>query len=228
MSSIEDALQLIDDTFRRDSKQWKAARYIVRQDHEILGDERKAICNEIPISYKALQGLFTKLRKMGLYPPQPFSEIPREYGLKENPPENHEEYATKKDLESLRDSIDPLIESVNYLAKVISGDPPSNLEPNPGVYEEEIEEEVELIPQQDLLLEESSLTRKTILLKPKTQMYFDMARQGVFSNYVGSRELGPFTNFSGNLSDFFNTIVDDYFIHLYNADIGLMMRRYAQ
>ena len=222
MSSIEDPIKLIDDTFRRDSKQWKAARYIVRQDHEILGDERKAICNEIPISYKALQGLLTKSRNMGLYPPQPESE----------PMENHVEYATKDDLESIRNMINPLTESVNYLASLLSEDPPLKTtlnSGNPGTHEQEIvEDEIELHPHQDLFLEDTSLTRKTLLLKPKTQMYFDMARQGVFSNYVGSRELGPFTDFSGNLSDFVNTIVDDYFIHLYNADIGLMMRRYAQ
>lgn len=221
MSSIEDKLKAIDKEFRRDSKQWKAARYIVRQDHEILGDERKAMIEQIPIAYKSLQGLFTKLRKMELYPPQDYVETQQGNDLSDSPMGNSEEYATKKDFETLRASI-------NYLAEVISGNTPSNPGQNPGILEEEIEEEVELIPQQELLLEDTSLTRKTILLKPKTQMYFDMARQGVFSNYVGSRELGPFTDFNGNLSDFFNTIVDDYFIHLYNADIGLMMRRYAQ
>ena len=221
MSSIEDKLKAIDEEFRRDSKQWNAARYIVRQDHEILGDERKAMVEQIPIAYKSLQGLFTKLRKMGLYPPQDYVEPQQGHDLSDSPMEDTEEYATKEDFETLRASI-------NYLAEVISGDTPSN-PGNPGAYEQEVvEEEIELIPQEDLFLEESSLTRKTVMVKPKTHMYFDMAREGVFRNYVGSRELGPFADFKGNLSDFFNLITDDYFIRLYNADIGLMMRRYAK
>ena len=59
-------------------------------------------------------------------------------------------------------------------------------------------------------------------------MYFDMARQGVFANYAGTREPGPFAQFDGNLSDFFNLIVDDYFVRNYYADIGLTMRRYVK
>ena len=221
MSSIEDKLKAIDKEFRRDSKQWMAARFIVRQDHEILGDERKAMVEQIPIAYKSLQGLFTKLRKMGLYPPQDEQAL----HLKDTSMENSEEYATK--IEKLEEDFETLRASINYLAEVISGDTPSNPGQNPGVQEER-EEEIELVPQQELLLEDTSLTRKTILLKPKTQMYFDMARQGIFSNYMGTKNLGPFTDFNGNLSDFFNTIVDDYFIQLHGADIGLMMRRYAK
>lgn len=75
MSDIERKLEAINDRFRHDSKQWKAARYIVRQNRKITSDERKAICQEIPIKYKTLQGVFTELRKMDLYPPQETSDI---------------------------------------------------------------------------------------------------------------------------------------------------------
>ena len=104
----------------------------------------------------------------------------------------------------------------------MSGENPSN----PG--EDEEEEDIEIIPPEEMLIEDPSLTRHSVWLKPKTQMYFDMSRQGVFSNYEGTREMGPFTQFNGNLSDFFNIIVDDYFIRNYNADIGILMRRYAR
>jgi len=85
-----------------------------------------------------------------------------------------------------------------------------------------------VIAPQEGFIEHPSLTRHSVWLKPKTQMYFDMSRQGVFANYEGTRELGPFTQFNGNLSDFFNIIVDDYFIRNYNADIGILMRRYSR
>ena len=226
MSGIEGKLEAIESRFRHDSKQWKAARYIVRQNRKITSDERKAICQEIPIASKSLQGLFTKLRKMGLYPPQETSESPYQpaapevyhetsHHVPEAPQPPLQDYATKEEFETLRDSI-------NYLASVMTGENPSN----PGEDEED-KDDIEVIQPEELFLDDTSLTRKTILLKPKTQMYFDMARQGVFSNYVDSRELGPFTNFTGNLSDFFNVIVDDYFIRNFNADIGLLMRRYA-
>ena len=225
MSGIEGKLEAIESRFRHDSKQWKAARYIVRQNRKITSDERKAICQEIPIASKSLQGLFTKLRKMGLYPPQETSESPLQpaapevyheasHSAPEYPEPSLQEYATKEDFETLRNSI-------SYLASVMSGENPSN----PG--EDEEEEDIEVIPPEEVIIDDPSLTRKTIWLKPKTQMYFDMSRQGVFSNYEGTRDLGPFTNFDGNLSDFFNIIVDDYFIRNYNADIGLLMRRYA-
>jgi len=124
------------------------------------------------------------------------------------------EYASVEDLNSLR-------KDIQYLVDVISGKSKSTPD-------EDEEEDIEVIPPEEMFIEDPSLTRKTIWLKPKTQMYFDMSRQGVFSNYEGTREVGPFTNFDGNLSDFFNIIVDDYFIRNYNADIGLLMRRYAR
>jgi len=85
-----------------------------------------------------------------------------------------------------------------------------------------------VIQPEEGFIQDPSLTRHSVWLKPKTQMYFDMARQGVFANYADTKELGPFTQFDGNLSDFFNIIVDDYFIRNYYADIGLLMRRYVR
>ena len=226
MSDIERKLEAVESRFRKGSKQYDAARYILRQNRKITSDERKAICQEIPISYKSLQGLFTELRKMDLYPPKKTSEPPYQptppevyhktsYQAPEAPKPPLQEYATKEDFETLRNSI-------NYLASIMSGENPSN----PG--EDEEEEDIEIIPPEEMLIEDPSLTRHSVWLKPKTQMYFDMSRQGVFSNYEGTREMGPFTQFNGNLSDFFNIIVDDYFIRNYNADIGILMRRYAR
>ena len=225
MSDIEKKLEAIESRFRKGSKQYNAARYIVRQNRNITSEERKAICEEIPISYKSLQGLFTKLQKMGLYPPQKISDTSNRPPTPEKPqktshhaPEDpmppQPEYASVEDLNSLR-------KDIQYLVDVISGKAKSNPD-------EDEEEDIEVILPEEMFIEDPSLTRKTIWLKPKTQMYFDMSRQGVFSNYEGTREVGPFTKFDGNLSDFFNIIVDDYFIRNYNADIGLLMRRYAR
>ncbi len=241
MTTIEEKLKAIDDRFRNPSKQRDAARYIVRKNSKITSDERKAIIETIPIKRKTLQGLFTELRKLNLYPPQKPVDVPKRAPIPEKPqePSHHTpedpmphqiEYATKEDFETLRNSI-------NYLASVISGEAPSNpgeLESvirgealsNPGESEEE--EYREVITPEGMFIQDASLTRASVFLKPKTQMYFDMARQGVFANYAGTREPGPFAQFDGNLSDFFNLIVDDYFVRNYYADIGLTMRRYVK
>ncbi len=226
MSDIEGKLEAIEVRFQKGSKQYNAARYIVRQNRKIPKDEREKICQEIPIAEKTLQGLFTELKKMGLYPPQKVSDKPhRRLALEEPEESSHhaleapqpplQEYATKEDFETLRNSI-------NFLATVISGGDPSN----PGESEEE--EAIELIQPEGMFIQDASMNRASVYLKPKTQMYFDMARQGVFANYAGTREPGPFAQFEGNLSDFFNIIVDDYFIRNYYADIGLTMRRYVK
>ena len=184
------------------------------------------ICQQIPIAESTLQDLFTELRKMGLYPPKktsdPSKQPPAPKRLQEtshHAPEDlmppQPEYATVEDIKSLR-------KDIQYLASIMGGGSPSN----PG--EDEEEEDIEVIPPVEGFIEDPSLTRHSVWLKPKTQMYFDMSRQGVFSNYEGTREMGPFTQFNGNLSDFFNIIVDDYFIRNYNADIGILMRRYAR
>lgn len=231
MSGIEAKLRAAGIKYRKDSKQYNAARYIVRQNREITSEERKAIVQEIPIKYKTLQGVFTKLRETGLYPPQKTSDTPNRLLTPEKPqeapqppevpqeilhqatpnPQLSSEYVTKEEFETLKNSI-------NYLASVIGGENP---------VEDEKETSVEVNNPEEVIIVDPSLTRTSIYLKPKTQMYFDMARQGVFSNYAGTRDLSPFTQFNGNLSDFFNIIVDDYFIRNFNADIGLLMRRYA-
>ncbi len=226
MSDIEGKLEAIEIRFQKDSKQYKAARYIVRQNRKIPKDEQEKICDEIPIAKKSLQGLFTELRKMGLYPPQKIPDKPyrpqtpqkpqeTSHHIPDEPTPPQPEYATKEDFETLRNSI-------NFLASVISEEDPAN----PGESEEE--EYREVITPEGMFIQDASLTRASVFLKPKTQMYFDMARQGVFANYAGTREPGPFAQFDGNLSDFFNLIVDDYFVRNYYADIGLTMRRYVK
>jgi len=229
LSDIKAKLDAVEIRFRKGSKQYDAAKYIVRQNRKIPKDERRAICQEIPIAESTLRDLFTELRKMGVYPPQETSEplyrsedpewFPKTpHHVPEAPQSPLQEYATLEDLNELKTA---LSKDIHYLASVISGEPPSN----PGKDEEE--EEIEVIAPEEGFIDDPSLTRHSVWLKPKTQMYFDMSRQGVFANYEGSRELGPFTQFKGNLSDFFNIIVDDYFIRNYNADIGILMRRYA-
>ncbi|KKM03623.1 hypothetical protein LCGC14_1772550 [marine sediment metagenome] len=236
MSDIEARLEIVNEGFREGTKRYEAARYIVRQNREITTDERKALVDEIPIGYKTLEGLFTELRKMGLYPPQPSIPIAQPAPTPQivtsdmvpepqHPqPQLQPEYASLHDLNALR-------KDIQYLAAVINGNGnPLPVEPEYEVIDEpETEEpqEIEISPPTELNIQDPSLTRHSIWLKPKTQMYFDMARQGIFANYVGTRDLGPFTQFKGNLSDFFNVIVDDYFLRNYNADIGLLMRRYA-
>ena len=234
MSDIEARLEIVNERFREGTKRYEAARYIVRQNREITTDERKALVDEIPIGYKTLQGLFTKLRKMGLYPPKPLETIAQlaptpqiatsDTVAEPQHPQPPQEYASIHDLNALR-------KDIQYLAAVINGNGiPPTVEPEYTVREEpenEEPQEIELNPPTELNIQDPSLTRHSIWLKPKTQMYFDMARQGIFANYVGTRDLGPFTQFKGNLSDFFNVIVDDYFLRNYNADIGLLMRRYA-
>ncbi len=223
MSDIEGKLEAIEIRFQKDSKQYKAARYIVRQKRKIPKDEQEKLCDEIPIAKKSLQGLFTELRKMGLYPPQKTPDKPHRPQTPQRPQETSHhipdeptppqpEYATKEDFETLRNSI-------NFLASVISGEDPAN----PGEPEEE--EYSEVITPEGMFIQEASLTRASVFLKPKTQMYFDMARQGVFANYAGTREPSTAALFDGNLSDFFNLVVEDYFVRNYYADIGLTMRR---
>lgn len=238
METIEGKLKAVKGRFQEGSKQYNAARYIVRQNREILKEEQEKICQEIPIADKTLQGVFTWLRKMNLYPPDtsnspsnPESSEETLHHIPEAPQIPLQEYATLEDLMSIR-------KDIQYLAAVISGEPTSN----PGNYEEEEEpevdqphemdvvqpEEMELIQPMELNIRDPSLTRKTIWLEPKTAMYYDMAREGTFANYAGSREMCPFIQFEkGTLSDFVNIIVDDYFNRNFNAGVGLLSRRYA-
>ena len=170
---------------------------------------------------------------MGLYPPQMNSDTSKPapttqidisdtvHHEQQDPPVHMPNYATKEDFETLKNSI-------SYLAAVINGEPvePADTYASTAPLEEE-PEEIMMPEPEELNIQDPSLTRHSIWLKPKTQMYYDMARQGIFANYVGTRDLGPFTQFTGNLSDFFNMVVNDYFLRNYNADIGILMRRYA-
>ena len=253
MANIEENLEAIENRFQKGSKQYNAARYIVRQNRKISKDEQEKICQEIPIAEKTLQGLFTELRKMGLYPPRKISDIPSRPSAPEMPKETShhvpeasqpplQEYVTKEDFEtqfetlrnSTSENLETLKNSVNYLASVIGREAPSNpdelasvmrgeVQSNPGESEED--EDIEVIQPEGMFIQEGSRTKQSIWVKPKTQMYYDMSKEGVFHNYAGTREPGPFADFNGSLSDFFNMIVDDYFIRNYYADIGLTMRR---
>lgn len=235
MSDVEAKLKAVESHFRKGFKSYDAARYIVRANREIPEDEKRAICQEIPIALKTLEGVFTKIKKLGLYPPQETSDTLKSPSTPERPQEaSHQvpevrqpplEYATKEDFETLRNStkedFEAIVNSINNLASLMNRDPPFN----PGGYEKE---DIDVIQTEEGSIRNPSLTTKQMYIKPKTWMYFDMTREGVFSTYADSREMSPFADFNGDISDFFNTLADDYFIRLFNADIGLLMRRYVR
>ena len=243
MSDIEGKLEAIEVRFQKGSKQYDAARYIVRQNRKIPKDEQEKICQEIPIAKKSLQGLFTELKKMGLYPPQKTVEKPKQAPVPKKPQESSDngteeakpplqEYATREDIEILRNSI-------NYLASVISGNEPSNpgeLETvirgeglsNPGEPEEE--RDIQMLEPEELVIQDASLKKDSVWLTPLTLTYFDQAKQGVFDIYPGTREESPFAKFYKKhpefkgpltLSDFFNNTVVDYFTRVQNTVIGV-------
>ncbi|GAG59986.1 unnamed protein product, partial [marine sediment metagenome] len=193
--------------------------------------------------FKSLQGVFTELGKMGLYPPQetlgiagipPSPEVSPKAppSVAERPEPVLSEYVTKEDFEaqfgdfrkSTNENLETLNTSITNLASLLNDDPLPNPggHNNPGEVEEV--EDIEVLQPGELLIQDGSSTRESLYLKPKTRMYFDMSKRGAFHNYPGTNELGPLANFNGTMSDFFNIIVDDYFIRLYGADIGLTMR----
>jgi len=240
LASIEDKLRLVNKKFRRGSKTYEAARYIVRHNRELDENEREAICKETGIRPKTLYGILSKLKKLNLYDPygdleakilNPEIASNSQENLEYSPLEQEEEidsqeeeenivekYATIEDLNSLRDGLQS---SFNKLASVILGEPETEEE------EAYINDKlIEIATPDDMLIGDPSLTRKSVWLKPKTQMYFDLTRQGFFTNYSGSNEVSVLSGFKGNLSDFVNSIIDDYFVRNYNADIGVLARRY--
>ena len=75
LATVEAKLEAVNSRFRHGSKQRDAARWIVRRDHAITTAEKKALIQEIPINCKTLQGVFTELRKLNLYPPQETLEL---------------------------------------------------------------------------------------------------------------------------------------------------------
>ena len=240
MASLEDKLRIVNKRFRRGSKTYEAARYIVRQNREIEENEREAICKETGIRPKTLLGILTKLKKLGIYDPygdlvDGYTQVPvtptqenPSYAQIESPeiPDIQEEdeniveqYATIEDLNSLRDGLQS---SLNQLTSAILGEPET--EDEEAYMSDRL---IEIASPDEMSIGDPSLTRKSIWLKPKTQMYFDLTRQGLFTSYAGSNEISILNGFSGNLSDFFNAIIDDYFVRNFNADIGILMRRYV-
>ncbi len=232
MLTLEEKFEAIDDRFKNPSKARDAARYIVKSNRKIKTDERKAIIETIPIKEKTLQGVFTELRKLTLYPPQKTVEVPerapipvkpQEISLHEteNPPPPLQEYATKEDLNELKDYFS---KNIHYLAAVIGGEDPSN----PGESEEEGEGDV--IQQEGMYIPDATLSKESVFLNPLTHIYFNMAKAGEFSYYPGTQKESPFAvfidghkKFKGllTLSDFVNNTVIDYFIRDHNAVIGV-------
>lgn len=243
MVSIEDKLEVVERRFRKGSKSYQAARYIVRKNREIPEDEKAAIVGEVPLASKTLEGVFTKLKKLGLYgdtvedihigaPPtsfEPPQEIPQlqpqesRHTYQGLPLQSQElKYVTVEDFNDFKSGFnESLNKALNkFMDSVV----------NDGAEPEEFtgEQNFEILQPDEMAIRDPSLTRKSVWLKPKTQMYFDLARQGIFVTYADSNEMGPFREFAGNISDFFNIVVDDYFIRNYNADIGILMRRYIR
>jgi len=233
--SVDEKLKIVNGTFRKGSKSFKAARYIVRQDHEISDEEKVAICQEIPISPKTLEGVLTKLRQLGLYATDDIPlDLYKDTEIEEDEIEPTQEqfyrpeipqqnnYVTIEDFARLREELNA---NIKYLAAVVNGDPIEEQE-----YEEEIPQvDYELPPQPDeMAIQDPTLMRKSIWIKPKTSMYYDLTRQGIFTHYSDTNEPSPLLGFKGNLSDFFYIVVDDYFIRNFNADIGILMRRYIK
>jgi len=233
LASIEDKLKTIDSKFRRGTNAYKAARYIVRQNRELPKEEEEALITELDINPKSLEYVTTKLRKLGLYtfdidleeyePDVSYEEETQVEELEELeeispkiPKDNN--YATLDDLNSLRDGVQS---SLDKLTSALLGE--TETEEGEAYLNDSL---IEIQTPDDMLIGDPSLTRKSVWLKPKTQMYFDLTRQGFFTNYSGSNEISVLSGFKGNLSDFVNSIIDDYFVRNYNADIGILARRY--
>ena len=234
LANIQARNKVIEENFRVGSKGYDAARHIIRQNRMISKDEMKAICQGIPIGKSTLEGIFTKLRRLGLYPPPEPPDTPDLTSTPEKPQVTSQpvpkvpqpplqEYVTKEDFDT---KFETVINSINNLASLMNRDPPLN----PGEYEEEYEDEADEMPLPgepiqpgEMMVQGGSSNREAVFIKPKTRMYYDMSKQGAFHNYPGTREPGPFANFNGSLSDFFNIIVDEFFVRNYNADIGLTM-----
>ncbi len=232
MLSPEEKLKEVNELFRQGSKRNKAARYIVRKNREIPKDEQAKIEEVIPIAGSTLEAVFTILRKAGLYgedawapsditPEKPQYEEVQHTPLPILPLE--QKYVTIEDFNEFKNGFNDTLNQAltNFINKL------TNNGADPTVPIEE-GQDFEIQQPHELMIIDPSLTRKGVWLKPKTQMYFDLARQGIFVAYADDNRLSPFNEFDGNLSDFFNMVVDDYFIRNFNADIGVMMRRYGR
>jgi len=235
---------MVNKKFRRGSKTYEAARYIVRQNREIPTLEREKLSEDTGLSLKSLAGLFTKLKKLKLYDPYgdleeifPQETVDNTQEIAPHTQENlqnaqldsqeeidtqekdeniDEQYATIQDINALREDVQS---AINRLTSAIVGE--EETEDEEGYIDEEL---VDILRPNLMMIGDPSLTRKSIWLKPKTQMYYDLTRQGLFSNYFGSEEISILNGFEGNLSDFFNSIIDDYFFRNFGANIGIMGR----
>jgi len=245
LATLEEKLEAIDDRFRNPSKQRDAARYIVRKNRKITSEERKAICQEIPIKKKTLQGLFTELRKMDLYPPQKTEDIPKRPLAPERPQETSHrapddplppqpEYATKEDFETLKNSI-------NFLASVIGGEAPSNPGELASVIRgeapsnlDETEEDIEMMYPEERYIQEGSWSRESVLLQPITQILYDSTKNRDFGDYPGTSKTDPFKDWKEKddgkhkkltWSDFLNILVPEFYFQLYGVSIEMTARR---
>ena len=255
--TTEQKLNVINQRFRRGSKSYHAARYIVQHEGDIDQNAKDIIAKEVGLASTSLDGVFNKLRKLKLYgvpmqlevteqvnPQQqeagnkliqnqpPNTRIPPP--MRENIPYNqvnpqqqevpfevaqHEQYVTYDDFETLKSELNT---NFQKLVSALNDETPE--EEQEGYLHDGYQ------PQdnpQEMTVEDPSLMRKTIWFKPKATMFYDLAKQGLFHTYVGTSDVGPLSGFNGNLSDFINIVIDDYFVRNFNADIGLLMRRYV-
>jgi len=226
LSTLQDKYEAIDDRYRTPSKARDAARYIVRMDHTITTEERKAIIAEIPINRKTLEGVLTELRKLNLYPPQKTAEDPKRAPVLEkpqesshhsieNPPPPLQEYAMREDFETLRNSttenFELLKESVNNLASlmneelpaILGGEPPSN--PEIGIADRDNIVEV-IDPSMDLERENPLVTMVDSVIELEGNI-ISRKSVGFTSKSLLLFDLVRKKGFRGNFADFVNSCI---------------------
>jgi hypothetical protein len=230
--SLEEKLALVEKNFRRTSKSYDAARYIVRQQREIDDDEKEAICSEFGIAYKTLSYIFTRLKKLKLYGIIQDEQVKQKAALSKEPiievetePEPSKEtqeiqeaqhtpqYVSRQDFEIFQKNI---ANSINALTALLNND---ELEP---ITEEEdyVTEDPPIMEAPGhAILEEATMKQMGTWIKAKNLLYYDFARQGYFR--------GALEDFEGNWSDFVNTVIEDYFKTVNNVGIGILSRRFA-
>lgn len=69
----------------------------------------------------------------------------------------------------------------------------------------------------EVMYADPSLILTRFWLRAKNAMWFDMAKNGAFSQE-------PLRDFAGNLSDFINVVIEDYFKIRYGAGLGIIRR----
>jgi len=212
LSTLEEKLKIVERNFRKGSKGYQAARYIVRQNREMSDEEKEAISKEIPIAVKTIEGVITKLKKLDLYGTtysyEPQIDEPYEpQELPQNPQLN--QYATIEDLRAIEEKV---TDSFNYLAKLITGNNPDS--------EETTNENVELPPNPEAItIENTSMKQMGTWVQSKHLICYDLAREGAF--------MGALRDFDGNWSDFVNAVFDDYFNKVHHVGVGLLSKRFV-